>query len=98
LFGLPQVVAAQAVASEIAVLVVLEQDVEAGRERTDQRLPFGDRDVHRDRLLAAIRRGEIGGVAGLATAAVPDPRRPESARVVAALRPLHLDDLGPELG
>src|SRR5216117_661214 len=91
--GIPQRVVAQAVAGEIAVLVVLDQDIEAGRKRTDQRLPLGDRDVHRDRLLAAIRRGEIGGVAGLATVAVLDPRRPESARVVAALRPLHLDDL-----
>src|SRR5256885_1936770 len=95
--SLPQGVVAQAVAGEIAVLVVLDQDIEAVRERTDQRLPLGDRDVHRDRLLAAIRRGEIGGVAGLATVAVLDPRRPESARVVAALRPLHLDDLGPEI-
>src|SRR5439155_1114349 len=78
--GLPQGVVAQAVAGEIAVLVVLDQDIEAGRERADQRLPLGDRDVHRDRLLAAIRRGEIGGVASLATVAVLDPRRPESAR------------------
>src|SRR3989475_5119194 len=96
--SLPQGVVAQAVAGEIAVLVVLDQDIEAVRERTDQRLPLGDRDVHRDRLLAAIRRGEIGGVARLATLAVLDPRRPESARVVAALRPLNLDDLGPEIG
>src|SRR5882762_5120991 len=95
---LPQSVVAQAIAGEIAVLVVVDQDIEAGGERPDQRLSLGRRDVDRDRFLAVRRRGEIGGVARLATLAVLDPRRSEGARVVAALRPLHLDDLGPEIG
>src|SRR6266513_2967854 len=76
--GLAQSVVAQAVAGEIAVLVVLDQDIEARRERADERLSLGRRDIHRDRFLAAIRRGEIRRVARLATRAVLDPRRPES--------------------
>src|SRR5258708_31200704 len=67
---LPQSVLAEAVARQVAVLVVLDQHIEAGRKRTDQRLSFGRRDVHRDRFLAAIRGGEIGGIARLATLAV----------------------------
>ena len=96
--GLSQSVVAQAVAGEVAVLVVLDQDIEARRERAHERLSLGRRDIHRDRLLAAIRRGEIGRIARLATRAVLDPRRPESARVVAALWPLDLDDLGAQIG
>src|SRR5439155_26016846 len=61
-------------------------------------LAFGLRDVDRDRFLAAVGRGVIRRVLGVAPVPVLHPGRTESARVVARARTLDLDDLGAEIG
>src|SRR5262249_48649370 len=81
-----------------AELVVLEQHVRLGRERAYQRLSLGLGEVHCDRLLPAVGRGEVGGILRVAALRVFQPRRAKGARIVANLRSFHLDDLGAEIG
>src|SRR5713101_1604322 len=68
------------------------------REVAHEPLAFGPRDVDRDRFLAAVGRGVIGRVLGVAPVLVLHPGRTEGARVVARARTLDLDDFGAEIG
>ena len=89
---------AQPVAPERADLVVLDQHVAVACERQDDVAPVGLREVDGQGLLAAVSTEEIGRVARLAPRGVADERRTPRARVVAAGRALHLDDLGAQVG
>ncbi len=82
------------VALEVADLVVLEDDVRFGCELAHDRLTLRAGDVQRERLLAAVGAGEVGGIARGHALGVRQPRRAPRARVVADAGPLHLDDLG----
>ena len=88
----------EAVAGEIAHLVVLDQHVGACRSLRTSAWPSGARHVDRDRLLAAVGGGEVAGVARVPALGIPKPGRTPGARVVAHLGPLHLDHLGAEIG
>src|SRR6267378_3760565 len=92
------VVVGEAVAREIAELVVLDEHVGSPRELARELLAFGPGDVDRDRFLAAVGRGVVGRVLGVAPVLVLDPGRTESARVVARARTLDLDHFGAEIG
>ena len=83
---------------EIADLEILDQHVAPGREIADQLPPGGLGEIHRHRLLAAIRREEVGRLAGPAPLPVAEPGRSPGARLVADSRALHLDDFGAQVG
>jgi hypothetical protein len=76
---LAQVLEAEAVTREIAILVVLDQDIALRGELARNSLALGERDVERERPLAAVRGAEIGRVLGLLAFAVADPGRTEGA-------------------
>src|SRR3546814_11838423 len=62
-----------------------------------QILPLLCPEVQRDRLLVAVGSGEIGALARVLAFLVRQVGRHEIARIVAAARPLDLDDLGAEI-
>src|SRR2546422_7607939 len=62
---------------------VLDEHVGNPGELAHELLAFGLRDVDRDRFLAAVGRGVIRRVLGVAPVPVLHPGRTESARVVA---------------
>src|SRR6185503_9669742 len=76
-----EIVIAQAVTRQVAVLVVFDKDIAFAGERTDKRLAGRLGHVDGDRFLATVRRSEIGGVLRVAAFLVLHPRRPESTRV-----------------
>src|SRR5882757_4069382 len=92
------VVIGEAVAREIAELVILDEHVGDRGELARELLALGPRDVERDRFLAAVGRGVIGRVRSVAPVLVLHPGRTESARVVARAGTLDLDDFGAEIG
>src|SRR2546422_11492900 len=77
---------------------VLDEHVGNPGELAHELLAFGLRDVDRDRFLAAVGRGVIRRVLGVAPVPVLHPGRTESARVVARARTLDLDHFGAEIG
>src|SRR5690606_17913476 len=87
----------QAVAGEIAELVVLQQHVGLARQLAYELRALGLGDVDGDRLLAAVGAAEIGRFARLLAVGVADVRRRECARVVTLAGPLDLDDLGAQV-
>jgi hypothetical protein len=93
-----QILVAETVTREVAELVVLQQHVAARGEIAHDLLPLRIREIDRDRLLAAIGGGEIGGLGGVAALRVLEERRRERARIVAFTGSLDLDDLGAEVG
>ena len=93
-----QVVVAEAVAREVADLVVLDQHVALRGELAHDRLALRLREIDGDRLLAAVGRGEVRRLLRVPAVRVLQPRRAEGARVVAGLRALDLDHLGAEIG
>src|SRR5204863_7159492 len=88
----------EAVSSEVAVLVVLDQHVGGPGELARDRLSLRHGDIQRHRFLAAVGRAEVRRVARGAAVAVLDPTWTEGARSVAVHRALKLDDLGAEVG
>src|SRR6266571_1209104 len=94
----PQVLVGETVFREPGDLVVLEQHVALRRERARDALALGLRDVERHRLLAAVDREEVGGLARFLSVLVLEERRTPAARIVARARPLHFDDLRAEVG
>src|SRR6185295_10759178 len=68
------------------------------REFACDLLALGLGDVERDRFLVAIHRDEIGGFAGVLSAAVLHPGWAPASRVVARAGALDLDHLGAEVG
>src|SRR5262249_37670474 len=88
----------EAVAREVAELVVLDERVRDRRELTHDLLSLRLRDVDGDRLLAAVRRGVVRRVLRVAPVPVLHPRRAESAPVAARPPPLDLAPLGAEVG
>ena len=93
-----QIVVTETIAREVADLVILDQHIALFRELAHELLAFRLRDIDRDRLLAAVRRAEIRGLARLFTLRVLQVRRRISARVIALQRPLDLDHFGAEVG
>ena len=94
---LAQVLVAEAVARKVAVLVVFDQDVAAPRELARDGLAWRPGDIQRDRFLAAVSRSEIRGILGLAPLPILDPGRTKGPRIIAASRPLDLDDFGTQI-
>src|SRR5919197_3374668 len=85
------------VAREVAVLVVLNEDVRTLGELARDGVTLRRRDVERDRLLAAVGGGVIGRVLRIAVRAVLDPRGAKGARIISASRALDLDHLGTQV-
>ena len=74
---LAQVGVGQAVARQVAHLVVLHQHVALQRQLAHQRLALGRGDIDGDGPLVAIGGGEIGGIPDALAVVVLDPRRPQ---------------------
>jgi hypothetical protein len=77
---------------EAADLEVLDDHVAALRHLAHQRLAGGGREIDRDRFLVAVGTQVVGRVARVRALAVLQEWRTPQARVVAAARPLDLDD------
>src|SRR5262245_39479340 len=88
----------EAVALEIADLVILHENVAALGDVANDLLPLGACDVDGDRLLVAVG-AEIEGIVVVRLACrVFQVRRAKGAGVVAAAGALDLDHLGAEIG
>src|SRR5207253_4294243 len=87
----------EAVALEIADLVVLHEDVAGFGELADDRLAFGLGDVDGDRLLVAVGAKIERVVVVLPAIGIDQVRRAKGARIVAGARPFDLDHLGAEI-
>src|SRR5690606_36047435 len=92
-----QALVVEAIAGELADLVVLDDDVAVADEVAHRLLSGGAGDVEHDRALVAVGRQVVGGVRGLAPLAVREERRAPAAGIVAAARLLDLDDIGAEV-
>jgi hypothetical protein len=88
----------QAVLGEVANLVVLEHDIAGCGQITDDLLAGGCRQVHRDRLLAAVGGQEVGRVFAVAAIGLFQEGRSPSAGVVACSRALDLDHFCAQVG
>src|SRR5688572_21477366 len=89
---------AQAVAVEVAELEILQQHIRFRGKLARDRLALRTGEVERERFFAAVGAGEVRGFRGVAPLRVLEPRRPESARVVALFRALDLDHFRAEVG
>ena len=93
-----QILVAEAVAVQIAGLVVLEDHVSSLGDLAHDRVTIGLRHVDGDRFLAAVRAHEIRRFRRLLAALVLHPGRTERAGVIAFLGTLDLDDVSAEIG
>ena len=92
-----QIVITQLVARQVPELEIFHQNVGFSGNSAYQRLAFRLGYIHGDRALVAVRRHEIGAFDGVVAVVVLQKRRTEAPRVVAAARPLDLDDFSTEI-
>jgi hypothetical protein len=87
----------EAIALEIADLVILHEDIDVFGELANDLLPFRRGNVDRHRTLVAVGAEIERVVVVLLALGVDEVRRSEGARVVAGAGPLDLDHVGAEI-
>ncbi|MNQ63801.1 hypothetical protein D3C85_781950 [compost metagenome] len=88
----------QAIALEVADLVVFQQHIAARDQIPDQRLPLRRGDVAGDRLFVAVGTDVKGRLAGIAPLDILEEGRAELAGIVTLARALDFDHLRPQIG
>ena len=92
-----QVGRGEAMAGEVADLVVLDQHIGVDHEPIENGAVVGVCEIQRHRALVAVGRQEIGALRSRLAVGLGLPGRPPAAGVIAVARPFDLDHIGAEI-